>query len=205
MKTPAAEPIDFAKGHGLVPAIIQDADTQQVLMLGYMNEEALAATRRTGKVTFFSRSKGRLWTKGETSGNEFALVDVTPDCDSDALLIRARPSGPACHRGTPSCFGDSGATGTGFLGLLDGIVASRLANPDPESSYTARLAAKGLSRVAQKVGEEGVEAALAGAGGPDEEVAGEAADLLYHLIVLLRVRGMKLADALAVLEKRHAK
>lgn len=197
--------IDFAKGDGLVPAIIQDADTQQVLMLGYMNDEALAATRASGKVTFFSRSKNRLWTKGETSGNTFQLVDITPDCDNDALLVRARPTGPACHRGTTSCFGDSGATGPGFLGHLDGVVASRLANPDTESSYTAKLAAKGRSRVAQKVGEEGVEAALAGVGGSNEELTGEAADLLYHLIVLLRVRGLKLSDAIAVLEKRHAK
>ena len=197
--------IDFAKGGGLVPAIIQDADTQQVLMLGYMNEEALAVTRETGKVTFFSRSKNRLWKKGETSGNEFALVDVTADCDNDALLVRVRPKGPACHRGTPSCFGEAGATGTGFLGHLDAVVASRLANPDTESSYTARLAAKGKSRVAQKVGEEGVEAALAGVGGSNEDLSGEAADLLYHLIVLLRVRGLKLTDAIAVLEKRHAK
>jgi len=201
----ASDSIDFAKGGGLVPAIIQDADTQQVLMLGYMNAEALEITRTSGKVTFFSRSKGRLWAKGETSGNSFEVVDITPDCDSDALLVRARPSGPACHRGTTSCFGDSGATGTGFLGHLDGIVASRLANPDTESSYTAKLAAKGKSRVAQKVGEEGVEAALAGVGGSNEDLAGEAADLLYHLIVLLRVRGLKLADAISVLEKRHRK
>lgn len=197
--------IDFAKGGGLVPAIVQDADTQQVLMLGYMNEEALAATRASGKVTFFSRSKNRLWTKGETSGNSFAFVDATVDCDGDALLVRARPGGPACHRGTTSCFGDGGATGAGFLAHLEHVVEARLANPDPESSYTARLAAKGKARVAQKVGEEGVEAALAGAGGTDAEFSGEAADLLYHLIVLLRVRGMKLSDAIAVLEQRHAK
>lgn len=205
MTTPSAEQIDWAKGDGLVPAIVQDADTQQVLMLGYMNAEALEATLASGNVTFFSRSKGRLWTKGETSGNTFALVDVTADCDNDALLVRARPTGPACHRGTTSCFGDDGATGAGFLAHLDSIVASRLANPDTESSYTARLAAKGKSRVAQKVGEEGVETALAGVGSSDEELAGEAADLLYHLIVLLRVRGMKLTDAISVLEKRHSK
>ena len=205
MNANSAEQIDFAKGGGLVPAIVQDADTLQVLMLGYMNEEALAATRASGKVTFFSRSKGRLWVKGETSGNEFAFVDATADCDGDALLVRARPSGPACHRGTTSCFGDAGATGAGFLAHLDNVVAARLADPDTESSYTARLAAKGRQRVAQKVGEEGVETALAGAGGTDTEFAGEAADLIYHLIVLLRVRGLKLTDAIEVLEKRHRK
>lgn len=203
MTTPSAEKIDWAKGGGLVPAVIQDADTLQVLMLGYMNAEALESTRASGKVTFFSRSKGRLWTKGETSGNSFAFVDATIDCDGDALLVRVRPIGPACHRGTTSCFGDSGATGAGFLAELDHVVASRLANPDIESSYTARLAAKGRQRVAQKVGEEGVEAALAGTSGTDAELAGEAADLLYHLIVLLRVRGLKLTDAIEVLEKRH--
>jgi phosphoribosyl-ATP pyrophosphohydrolase/phosphoribosyl-AMP cyclohydrolase len=205
MTTPSEEKIDWAKGGGLVPAIVQHADTQQVLMLGYMNDEALAATRASGKVTFFSRSKGRLWTKGETSGNSFVFVDATVDCDGDALLVRARPTGPACHRGTTSCFGDSGATGPGFLAQLDNVVAARLANPDPESSYTARLAARGKSRVAQMVGEEGVEAALAGVAGTDSECAGEAADLLYLLIVLLRVRGLKLTDAIEVLEKRHRK
>jgi phosphoribosyl-ATP pyrophosphohydrolase/phosphoribosyl-AMP cyclohydrolase len=205
MTTPSEEKIDWAKGGGLVPAIVQHADTQQVLMLGYMNDAALAATRASGKVTFFSRSTGRLWTKGETSGNSFVFVDATVDCDGDALLVRARPTGPACHRGTTSCFGDSGATGPGFLAQLDNVVAARLANPDPESSYTARLAARGKSRVAQKVGEEGVEAALAGVAGTDTECAGEAADLLYHLIVLLRVRGLKLTDAIEVLEKRHRK
>lgn len=202
MKTPSADQLDWTKGGGLVPAIVQHADTQQVLMLGYMNAEALAATGSSGKVTFFSRSKNRLWTKGETSGNVLHFVDATADCDNDALLIRARPAGPACHRNTPSCFGDDGATGAGFLAHLESIVTSRLANPDPKS-YTSKLAAEGVKRVAQKIGEEGVEAALAGASGTDEELAGEAADLLFHLIVLLRVRGMSLADAIAVLEKRH--
>jgi phosphoribosyl-ATP pyrophosphohydrolase/phosphoribosyl-AMP cyclohydrolase len=205
MTTPSAEQIDWSKGGGLVPAIVQDADTPQVLMLGYMNAEALEATRASGKVTFFSRSKNRLWTKGETSGNVFNFVDVTADCDNDALLVRARPTGAACHRGTPSCFGDGGATGSGFLAQLDKVVAARLADADPESSYTARLAAKGRSRVAQKVGEEGVEAALAGVTGSDTELAEETADLIYHLIVMLRVRGMGLGDAIAVLEKRHRK
>jgi phosphoribosyl-ATP pyrophosphohydrolase/phosphoribosyl-AMP cyclohydrolase len=203
MTTPSEEKIDWAKGGGLVPAIVQHADTQQVLMLGYMNDAALAATRASGKVTFFSRSKGRLWTKGETSGNSFVFVDATVDCDGDALLVRARPTGPACHRGTTSCFGDSGATGPGFLAQLDNVVAARLANPDPESSYTARLAARGKSRVAQKVGEEGLELALAGAGGSDAEVVAEGADLLYHLALLLQERGLSLAALVVELERRH--
>jgi len=133
------------------------------------------------------------------------IGEATVDCYNDALLVSARPIGPTCHRGTTSCFGNEGATGAGFLAQLDGIVASRLASPDAAASYTARLAAEGIKRVAQKVGEEGVEAALAGAGGTDTEVAGEAADLLFHLIVLLRVRGLKLTDAIEVLEKRHRK
>ncbi len=202
MKNPSAEQIDWSKGGGLVPAIVQDADTQQVLMLGYMNAEALAVTQSSGRVTFFSRSRNRLWTKGEASGNVLHFVDAVADCDNDAILVRARPTGPACHRNTTSCFGDGGATGAGFLARLDQIVASRLANPDSKS-YTSRLAAEGAQRVAQKVGEEAVETAIAGAGGSDEELAGEAADLLYHLIVLLRVRGLGLVDAIAVLEKRH--
>jgi phosphoribosyl-AMP cyclohydrolase / phosphoribosyl-ATP pyrophosphohydrolase len=167
-----------------------------------MNAEALKATLRTKRVTFFSRTKGRLWTKGETSGNFLRLVGVQVDCDNDTLLVTARPGGPACHRGTVSCFGDKGATGAGFLAHLDRVVADRLKSGD-KSSYTVRLAKEGVGRVAQKVGEEGVETALAAIKAGRTEFAGEAADLLYHLIVLLRVRKLSLADALAVLEKRH--
>jgi len=196
--------LDWKKDGGLVPAIVQDADTLQVLMLGYMNAAALEQTLATRRVTFFSRSKNRLWTKGETSGHFLDFVDATVDCDNDALLIKARPNGPTCHRGTTSCFGDGGASGAGFLAHLDRIVAERLASGD-EKSYTARLAREGVARIAQKVGEEGVEAALAAVTGTDEQFAGEAADLLYHLIVLLRVKKLTLADAIAVLEKRHAK
>jgi phosphoribosyl-AMP cyclohydrolase / phosphoribosyl-ATP pyrophosphohydrolase len=196
--------VDWQKSGGLVPAIVQDADTQQVLMLGYMNAEALAQTLSTRRVTFFSRSKNRLWVKGETSGHFLDFVDVSSDCDQDALLVRARPNGPTCHRGTCSCFGEGGATGTGFLGELERVVAARLKEGD-EKSYTVRLVKEGVTRVAQKIGEEGVETALAAVTANNEEFAGEAADLLYHLIVLLKAKGLSLADPLAVLEKRHAK
>jgi phosphoribosyl-ATP pyrophosphohydrolase/phosphoribosyl-AMP cyclohydrolase len=195
--------IDWKKTNGLVPAIVQDAATLQVLMLGYMNAEALKKTLRTRRVTFFSRSKNRLWTKGESSKNFLHLVNLTVDCDNDTLLITARPDGPTCHRGTPSCFGDGGATGTGFLAHLDQVVAGRLKSGDKQS-YTVRLAREGVARVAQKVGEEGVETALAALRSNKKEFAGEAADLLYHLIVLLRVKKLSLGDAIAVLEKRHA-
>lgn len=194
--------IDWKKCGGLVPAIVQDAATQQVLMLGYMNEAALARTLRSRKVTFFSRTKNRLWTKGESSGHFLRLAGLEVDCDRDTLLIRATPDGPTCHRGTTSCFGQDGATGAGFLAHLDRVVAGRLKSKDT-SSYTARLAAEGVARVAQKVGEEGVETALAAMSADDDDFAGEAADLLYHLIVLLRVRKLGLADAISVLERRH--
>ncbi len=195
--------IDWKKTGGLVPAIVQDNVTQQVLMLGYMDAAALKKTLRTKKVTFFSRTKNRLWTKGESSKNYLHLVGLQADCDNDTLLIRARPDGPTCHRGTTSCFGDGGATGAGFLAHLDQVVAARLKSGD-KSSYTVRLAKEGLARVAQKVGEEGVETALAAMKKGNKAFAGEAADLLYHLIVLLRVKKLSLSDAIAVLEKRHA-
>jgi len=195
--------IDWKKNNGLVPAIVQDAATLQVLMLGYMNAEALKKTRLTKRVTFFSRGRNRLWIKGETSGNFLNLVGIEVDCDNDTLLVKALPDGPACHRGTPSCFGDKGAAGVGFLAHLEQVVASRIKGRD-KSSYTVRLALEGVGRVAQKVGEEGVETALAAVTAKDGEFTGEAADLLYHLIVLLRVRKLSLNDAIAVLEKRHA-
>ena len=195
--------IDWKKNAGLVPVIVQDATTLQVLMLGYMNDAALKKTLRTKKVTFFSRSKQRLWTKGESSGNFLKFVSVAVDCDNDTLLIQARPDGPTCHRGTISCFGDSGASGVGFLAQLDEVVAARIKSKD-KSSYTVRLVQEGVARVAQKVGEEGVETALAALQKNQKEFTGEAADLLYHLIVLLRAKKLSLADAIAVLEKRHA-
>jgi phosphoribosyl-ATP pyrophosphohydrolase/phosphoribosyl-AMP cyclohydrolase len=194
--------IDWKKTAGLVPAIVQDAATQQVLMLGYMDEAALKKTLRTKKVTFFSRTKNRLWTKGESSRNFLRVVSLAVDCDRDTVLVQARPDGPTCHRGTVSCFGDGGATGAGFLAHLDQVVAARIKSDD-KSSYTVRLAREGVGRVAQKVGEEGVETALAAMQKDSTAFAGEAADLLYHLIVLLRVKKLSLADAIAVLERRH--
>jgi phosphoribosyl-ATP pyrophosphohydrolase/phosphoribosyl-AMP cyclohydrolase len=187
-----------------VPAIVQDAATAQVLMLGYMDAAALKKTLRTKKVTFFSRTKNRLWTKGESSGNFLRLVSIEADCDHDTLLVGANPAGPTCHRGTVSCFGaGSPAGGIGFFAHLDQIVAARIKEGDPKS-YTARLVRQGVARVAQKVGEEGVETALAALGKSNQALVGEAADLLYHLIVLLRARKLPLADCLAVLERRHA-
>ena len=195
--------IDFDKGAGLVPAIVQHADTGEVLMLAYMNADALQATRESGHVTFFSRSKGRLWTKGETSGNVLSLVSITPDCDADTLLVQARPAGPACHLGTRTCFGDQPGPGVGFLGALQHIVETR-GEADPSTSYTAKLLATGVLKCAQKVGEEGVETALAAAAENDEALLNEAADLLFHLTVLMKARGLKLEDAVSVLEKRNA-
>ena len=195
--------IDWKKTDGLVPAIVQDARTQQVLMLGYMNAAALKQTLRTKKVAFFSRTKQRLWTKGESSGHFLKVVSIAVDCDNDTLLIQANPDGPTCHRGTVSCFGRGGATGVGFLAQLDQVVADRIKGGD-KSSYTVRLVQEGVARVAQKVGEEGVETALAALQKNAKAFTGEAADLLYHLIVLLRARKLSLADAITVLEKRHA-
>ena len=194
--------VDFAKGGGLVPAVVQDARTEQVLMLGYMSEAALAKTRETGLVTFHSRSRDALWTKGETSGNTLELVSVAVDCDGDTLLVRANPAGPTCHEGTVSCFGDGGPEGVGFLATLEGVIASR-EGEDVEASYTAGLMGKPVHKIAQKVGEEGVEVALAATSEGDEALAGEAADLLYHLLVLLRKRGLGLQDAVEVLRERH--
>ena len=194
--------VDFAKGGGLVPAVVQDARTEQVLMLGYMSEASLAKTRETGLVTFHSRSRDALWTKGETSGNTLELVSVAVDCDGDTLLVRANPAGPTCHEGTVSCFGDGGPEGVGFLAALESVIISR-DGEDVEASYTARLLRKPVHKVAQKVGEEGVEVALAATSEGDGELAGEAADLLYHLMVLLRKRGLGLQDAVDVLRERH--
>ena len=196
------EALAWDKMDGLLPAVVQDAATGQVLMLGYMNRVALAATLSTGKVTFYSRSKQRLWEKGETSGNRLRVRAITPDCDGDALLIRAEPAGPTCHLGTTSCFGEGEAEGVGFLAKLAAIVAERAA-AEPESSYTARLLASGPERIAQKVGEEGVELALAAVTRDAAGCAEEAADLLYHLTVLMQVRGFGWDEVVAVLRHRH--
>lgn len=198
--------IDWDKGDGLVPAIVQNSASGAVLMLGYMNREALRTTLDRRRVTFFSRSKQRLWEKGETSGHFLDLVDVRLDCDADTLLVLVNPVGPACHQGTVTCFGDEPAATAerlAFLGELEQVVAARIAD-SPEGSYTAQLFARGVRRVAQKVGEEGLEVALAGAGEPDEQLVGESADLLYHLLVLLRSRELPLSAVIDELRKRHA-
>ncbi len=193
--------LDFAKGGGLIPAVVQDADTLQVLTLAYMDRAALDETLDSGEATFFSRSRGGRWRKGETSGNRLMVVSVTPDCDGDALVVKVNPMGPACHLGTPSCFGAEDAPGLGRLARLEATIAAR-ASADPAESWTARLLAEGVKRVAQKVGEEGVETALAGVAGDDAELAGEAADLVFHLLVLLRARDMPFSRILAVLAAR---
>lgn len=194
---------DWAKGDGLLPAIVQHWLSGEVLMLGYMNAEALEATLKGGRVTFFSRSKQRLWTKGETSGDWLEVQHVLADCDEDALLVMARPQGPTCHTRTTSCFGMETAPGIGFLPYLAAIVADRAKAP-PADSYTARLMQKGVAKIAQKVGEEGLETALAGRCGDDDELHNEAADLLYHLTVLLMARGTKIEAVLDILRDRHA-
>ncbi|HCR66811.1 MAG TPA: bifunctional phosphoribosyl-AMP cyclohydrolase/phosphoribosyl-ATP diphosphatase [Oceanicaulis sp.] len=195
--------IDWKKGGGLAPAIVQHADTGEVLMLGYMNAKALDETQTRGLVTFWSRSKERLWTKGESSGNTLSLVSVATDCDSDAILVRARPAGPTCHTGSHSCFGETPGPEIGFLGQLQHVIDTR-AEDDPEDSYTAKLLSKGVLKCAQKVGEEGVETALAAAAEDDDALLGEAARLIFHLMVTLKARGLSLADVTALLAQRHA-
>ena len=189
----------WQKQEGLLPAIVQDADSLRVLMLGYMDREALQATLASRKVTFFSRSKQRLWMKGESSGDVLELVHIETDCDADTLLVQAQPRGPTCHLGRTSCFPDAPADG---LGDLDALIATR-ERERPEGSYTTRLFEGGIRRIAQKVGEEGVETALAAVAQDDDALLGEAADLLFHLLVLLRARGLSLDDAKRVLEARR--
>jgi phosphoribosyl-ATP pyrophosphohydrolase/phosphoribosyl-AMP cyclohydrolase len=195
--------IDWAKMDGLVPAIVQDPATGEVRMLGYMDRAALAATIADRLVTFHSRSRGGPWRKGATSGTLLDLDDIRFDCDRDALLVLATPRGPTCHTGSDSCFGDEGAPGMGFLATLARTVADR-ATADPESSYTARLLAEGTKRLAQKVGEEGVEVALAAMAGDAEELAAEAADLVFHLTVWLEASDSSWEAVIAELRRRHA-
>lgn len=192
----------WAKMDGMLPATIQDSASGAVLMLGYMNAEALDATFKSGFVTFFSRSKQRLWMKGETSGNRLHLVEVREDCDGDALLVLARPEGPTCHLGDSSCF-KSEPSGAGWLAELSRIVGERAASGD-EKSYTRSLLDSGVERIAQKIGEEGVEIALAAVSRDADGCAEETADLLYHLAVLMQARGFGWDDVIAVLRKRHA-
>lgn len=193
--------IDFAKGDGLVPVVVQDAATLQVLTLAYMDRAALDETIASGEATFFSRSRGGRWRKGETSGDRLYVVSITADCDADAIVLGVRPVGNACHLNRTSCFGEADAPGLGRIARLERTIAERAA-ADPSESWTARLIAQGPKRIAQKVGEEGVETALAGVAGPDEELASEAADLIYHLLVLLHARNMVFQDVLDVLASR---
>jgi phosphoribosyl-AMP cyclohydrolase / phosphoribosyl-ATP pyrophosphohydrolase len=194
--------LDWNKGEGLLPAVVQHWRSGAVLMQGWMNEAALRATLDSGKVTFYSRSKQRLWTKGETSQHFLLLREAMTDCDSDSLLLRAEPLGPTCHLGSDSCFGADAVRVAGFLGELDALVAAR-ERERPAGSYTTTLFEAGLRRMAQKVGEEGVETALAAVAQDESALIGEAADLLFHLTVLLRARGLSLNDAIGELERRH--
>ncbi|ATN01247.1 bifunctional phosphoribosyl-AMP cyclohydrolase/phosphoribosyl-ATP diphosphatase HisIE [Proteus terrae] len=195
--------LDWEKVDNLMPVVIQNAISGDVLMLGYMNKEALNVTLESGNVTFYSRTKQRLWTKGETSGNFLKLVNIYPDCDNDTLLILANPIGPTCHNGTESCFAPAQSQ-WGFLYELENLLRDRK-NASPDSSYTARLYASGTKRIAQKVGEEGVETALAATVNDREELKNEASDLLYHLMVLLQDQSLSLSDVIGCLQERHKK
>ncbi|MBC3252034.1 bifunctional phosphoribosyl-AMP cyclohydrolase/phosphoribosyl-ATP diphosphatase HisIE [Serratia fonticola] len=195
--------LDWAKTDNLMPAIVQHAVSGEVLMLGYMDQAALDVTEQTGKVTFFSRTKQRLWTKGESSGNFLNVVSITPDCDNDTLLILANPIGPTCHLGNDSCFHPASSDWS-FLYQLEQLLASRK-TASPDSSYTAKLYASGTKRIAQKVGEEGVETALAATVNDREELTNEASDLIYHLLVLLQDQELDLSKVIGRLRERHEK
>ena len=196
------EQIDFAKGNGLIPVVIQDNNTLRVLMLGYMNEDAFKKTLEEKKVTFFSRSKNRLWTKGETSGNYLYVEEISADCDNDSILIKATPAGPTCHTGSTSCFGDE--TAKGFIYKLEHIINQRIKN-NTEESYTNKLYKKGINKVAQKVGEEAVELVIEAKDDNIELFRNEAADLFYHLLILFKAKGVSLQSIEEVLKERHKK
>ncbi len=196
--------IDFSKMNGLIPAIVQDAVSGKVLMQGYMNEEALEKTKESGMVTFFSRSKNRLWTKGETSGNFLELVSIAGDCDGDSILVKANPRGPVCHTGSDTCWDEENSSKTGFIDQLRAIIKDRKNNPS-DKSYTASLFAKGINKVAQKVGEEAVEIVIEAKDDNKELFLGEAADLLFHYLVLLEAKGYELDEVMEVLIERHSK
>ena len=200
--------MDFQKLNGLIPAIIQDASKDTVLMLGFMNAEALDKTRKEGKVTFYSRTKNRLWTKGEESGNFLHVVDILEDCDKDTLLIKANPTGPVCHTGSDTCFNERNSTpqdpeGIAFIAQLQQLIHARKAEM-PEGSYTTSLFKAGINKIAQKVGEEAVELVIESKDNNDELFLNEAADLLYHMLVLLTAKGKDIKDVVSVLEKRHS-
>jgi len=194
---------DFNKGAGLVPAVIQDNNTKSVLMVGFMNAEALEKTISEGYVTFFSRSKNRLWKKGETSGNFLKVITISEDCDNDSLLIRVIPYGPVCHTGSYSCFNEP-QTGSGFLNTLEKIISERI-DSDQQGSYTNKLFREGMKRMAQKVGEEAVELVIESAGNDLDLFRNETADLLYHLLILMKAKEVKLSDIEEVLANRHNK
>lgn len=189
--------------NGLIPAIIQDATTKNVLMLGYMNEEAYHKTLETKQVTFFSRSKQRLWTKGEESGYFLNLIDLKNDCDNDTLLLQVNPVGPTCHKGTDTCWGEENKSNYGFFSTLEDVITDRVANKDTQKSYVASLFAKGINKVAQKVGEEAVETVIEAMDNNDELFLYESADLLFHYLMLLQAKGFSLKDIEAELKKRH--
>lgn len=196
--------MNFDKLDGLVPAIIQDAYTDRVLMLGFMNQEALRKTREEGRVTFFSRTRQRLWTKGEESGHYLNVADIIEDCDQDTLLIKARPEGPVCHTGSDTCFNEENNRGIDFILELQELIHQRKQEL-PEDSYTTRLFREGINRIAQKVGEEAVELVIESKDQDDDRFLGEAADLVYHLLVLLSARELGISDVVGVLEQRHSR
>ncbi len=196
--------VDFNKSpDGLVPAIIQDATTNKVLMLGYMNDKALKKTIESKLVTFFSRTKQRLWTKGEESGNVLNLVDIKLDCDSDSLLIRVNPKGPTCHKGSDTCWNETNTESYGFISQLEDTIASRIKSADSEKSYVASLFAKGINKIAQKVGEEAVEVVIEAKDNNDDLFLDESADLLFHYLMLLQAKGFKINDVVDVLKSRE--
>ena len=194
--------LDFEKMGGLIPAIVQDNNTNKVLMLGFMNEEAYEETKETGKVTFFSRTKNRLWMKGETSGNTLQVVSMMVDCDNDTILIKANPAGPVCHTGADTCFGEKNVEDIMFLKYLQDFIEQRRQEM-PEGSYTTSLCLKGVNSMAQKVGEEAVETVIEATNGTEDGFIYEASDLIYHLIVLLTSKGLRLEDLARELKKRH--
>ncbi len=196
--------VDFKKNeNGLVPAVVQDAITKNVLMLGYMNAEALRKTQETKRVTFYSRSKKRLWTKGEESGNYLNLIDIKTDCDNDTLLVSVSPTGPTCHKGSDTCWNQENTTSFGFLSKLESVIEKRRVSSDGSTSYVASLFEKGINKIAQKVGEEAVETVIEAKDNNDELFLNESADLLFHYLILLQAKGFSLKDIEAELKKRH--
>lgn len=196
--------IEFSKfENGLIPAIIQDAETGTVLMMGYMNEEAIEKTYELNKVTFFSRSKNRLWTKGEESGNFLHFVSMKNDCDKDTLLVQVNPNGPTCHKGTGNCWGDQNLSNLGFLSTLENVIENRRWDIENKSSYVKSLFDKGINKIAQKVGEEAIEIVIEAKDNNDELFLNESADLLFHYLILLQAKGYRLKDVIAILKERH--